>query len=264
MMSDSLRLSFSLVKSGLDTSHPYQFIAPPKSSRPGGSTLRRLRSLKKDIRAGLGIGTLIIFIALVLVAAISAAVIIRTAYLFRDRAQSTATQALNEAGGPFNVRSVVGDRDFDGNGVNAGTLDSIYIVITLWVGAPAVDMHDVRIRIANGSASTVIFLNAPVDSDSSATMDLLSTSTNYTAHEVPILQPNSGWDPPVRNSLQDTNMLRLTIDMRGGGTGVGILAPAGESLVITFIRGTGPAGQDIHINGPSAFFNSRYIDLTMS
>jgi hypothetical protein len=34
--------------------------------------------------------------------------------------------------------------------------------------------------------------------------------------------------------------------------------------VITFIRGDGPAGQDIAMHAPAAFYNSRYIDLTMA
>ncbi len=230
----------------------------------GVDTLRGLRRWRRDIRAGLGIGTLIIFIALVLVAAISAAVIIRTTYLFRDRAQATATQALLEAGGPFNVRSIIGDRDFDQNGVNSGTLDSIYIVITLWAGAPPVDMKDVRIKVVNGSVSTTIFLaNQPLDTDDIPTLDLMATSTNYSAHEVPVNTPNSGWDPPIRFSLQDNNMLRLVIDLTGGGDGIGQAVGAGQDVTITFIRGTGPAGQDIHLRTPPAFFNSRFVDLTL-
>jgi len=228
--------------------------------------LRRLRRIRRT-SAGLGIGTLIVFIALVLVAAISAVVIIRTAYMFRDQAQQTATGALNEASGPFNVRSIIGDRDPDNNGVNSANIDAIYLVISLWSGSPAVDMKGVRINFANTSASETIFLQAPLDTDDLTTLLILAGRTNYSGHEIPIKQPNSGWDPNIdptkgRWVLQGSNMLKLVIDLRGGGEGISINATANMDLTVTFIRGSGPAGQQVHIHTPPAFFNSRYLDLT--
>lgn len=227
--------------------------------------MRRLRRIRRT-SAGLGIGTLIVFIALVLVAAISAVVIIRTAYMFRDQAQQTATGALNEASGPFNVRSIIGDRDPDGNGVNSANVDAIYIVISLWSGSPAVDMKNVRINFANASASQTIFLtNGAIDTDNLVTLLVLATRTNYSGHEIPVMQPNSGWDPEVTPPswvLQGSNMLKLVIDLRGGGEGIAINATANMDLTLTFIRGSGPAGQQVHIHTPPAFFNSRFLDLT--
>lgn len=224
--------------------------------------LRRLRRIRKT-SAGLGIGTLIVFIALVLVAAISAVVIIRAAYMFRDQAQQTATGALNEASGPFNVRSIIGDRDPDANGVNSANIDAIYLVISLWSGSPAVDMKGVRINFANSSLSNTTFLLQPLDAPTQAQLLLLAGPTNYSADEIPQSQPNSGWDPVQgRWVLEGSNMLKIVIDLRGGGEGIAIDATANADLTLTFIRGSGPAGQQVHINTPPAFFNSRYIDLT--
>jgi archaellin len=212
----------------------------------------------------LGIGTLIVFIALVLVAAISAVVIIRAAYMFRDQAQQTATGALNEASGPFDVRSIIGDRDPDNNSVNSANIDAIYIVVSLWSGSPAVDMKGARINFANASASQTIFLDqSGFETDKLNLQLLLAGPTNYTAQEIPFKQPNSGWEPAQKSwVLQGSNMLKIVIDLRGGGEGIGINATANMDLTLTFIRGSGPAGQQVHINTPPAFFNSRYIDLT--
>jgi len=224
-----------------------------------------LKQLKRIRRtgAGLGIGTLIVFIALVLVAAISAVVIIRAAYMFRDQAQQTATGALNEASGPFNIRSIIGDRDPDENGVNSANIDAIYIVLSLWSGSPAVDMKGVRINFANSSTSATVFLLAPLDAPTQQQLLLLAGPTNYSADEIPQSQANSGWDPlQNRWNLEGSNMLKIVIDLRGGGEGIGLNVTANMDITITFIRGSGPAGQQVHIHTPPAFFNSRYIDLT--
>ncbi len=71
-------------------------------------------SIKTDEEADVGIGTLIIFIAMVLVAAIAASLILYAAALLQQQAQRTVDDAVSEVSGGLTVVNVAGDRNPDG------------------------------------------------------------------------------------------------------------------------------------------------------
>ena len=100
-------------------------------------------NVRDDDDAAIGIGTLIVFIALVLVAAIAAAVIIQTAYSLKDQAEATAAGARNEVAGSIKVMSVIGDRDPTGSGTNEATIDVNWLYISHWDSSRGIDMSTV-------------------------------------------------------------------------------------------------------------------------
>ncbi len=63
---------------------------------------------KFDKRAEMGVGTMIIFIAMVLVAAVAASVLISTANSVREQAQNTGEQAIQNVASGFITYDVVG------------------------------------------------------------------------------------------------------------------------------------------------------------
>ena len=69
---------------------------------------KKFVKMKNDKRAEMGVGTMIIFIAMVLVAAVAASVLISTANTVREQAQSTGDQAINNVASGFIVQDVVG------------------------------------------------------------------------------------------------------------------------------------------------------------
>ncbi|MBE0518567.1 MAG: hypothetical protein IH630_05005 [Thermoplasmata archaeon] len=71
-------------------------------------------SIKKDEEGDVGIGTLIIFIAMVLVAAIAASLILYAAALLQQQGQRTVDDAVSEVSGGLTVVNVAGDRNPDG------------------------------------------------------------------------------------------------------------------------------------------------------
>ena len=94
--------------------------------------------MKEDQIASIGIGAMIVFIALILVAAVASAVIIQTGEKLQQNAQQTGSDTQEEIGGKINIITVwVGDQsdcdgDGDGDGIgNANDEDEEDVCITL-------------------------------------------------------------------------------------------------------------------------------------
>ena len=72
------------------------------------------RHIRADEEGDIGIGTLIIFIAMVLVAAIAASLILYAAALLQQQAQQTVDEAVAEVSGGVEVINIAGDRNPEG------------------------------------------------------------------------------------------------------------------------------------------------------
>lgn len=75
--------------------------------------LKKIRwdvSLKEDEDADVGIGTMIVFIALVLVAAVAAGVLISAAILVREQAEEISADAAAQTATHFEIVTMLGDR----------------------------------------------------------------------------------------------------------------------------------------------------------
>lgn len=79
----------------------------------------KLVRIRSDKKAEMGIGTMILFIAMVLVAAIAASLLITTASQLNQRAQETGTIAEQEVSTGVMMRNIQGDRLINGEGPNA-------------------------------------------------------------------------------------------------------------------------------------------------
>ena len=116
------------------------------------------RRVSKDNRAQVGIGTLIIFIAMVLVAAVAAAVLIQTSGVLQQKAQTTGKEATKEVSSNIDIDSIEGWR----GGLNASSSvedtfsSQIYrldLRASLKVGSEPVDMNQVVITITDGTTT---------------------------------------------------------------------------------------------------------------
>ncbi len=114
--------------------------------------------LKKDNRAQVGIGTLIIFIAMVLVAAVAAAVLIQTSGVLQQKAQSTGKQATQEVSSNLMVKNIEGIRAKTNSTNMSDTIDLLRLKVGLNVGSAPVDVNQVVISITDGTtANTLVY-----------------------------------------------------------------------------------------------------------
>ncbi|HUV81806.1 MAG TPA: archaellin/type IV pilin N-terminal domain-containing protein [archaeon] len=127
-----------------------------------------IKSIFKNDHGQVGIGTLIIFIAMVLVAAIAAAVLIQTSGVLQQKAQTTGTEAIQEVSGNLLVETITGERISP----TAERLDTINLTVRVAAGAGRIDLN--QMVLTAGNASTSVYLTR---GDS-------TTGTAYTVEEV--------------------------------------------------------------------------------
>ena len=102
-----------------------------------------------DRRGQVGIGTLIVFIAMVLVAAIAAGVLINTAGFLQNQAEDTGTESTEQVADNLNVITEVGEvsQRVDGSGSNvADTIDQLRIGLQPAAGANDVNLAELTVQ----------------------------------------------------------------------------------------------------------------------
>ena len=102
-------------------------------------------------RGQVGIGTLIVFIAMVLVAAIAAGVLINTAGLLQAQAQQTGEETTAEVSNVVQIDQVIGE-----DNTSDGTIDVLNTSVRLASGSDPVNLSEVSYTVeTNGSASVI-------------------------------------------------------------------------------------------------------------
>ena len=104
---------------------------------------------KLSKRGAQGIGTLIIFIALILVAAVAAGVLISTAGKLQGKAENTGTEVQQRLGTGFEIIEVVANDTSDGNINNA--VDQFRVTARLAPGSDSVKFSDITITLVTNS-----------------------------------------------------------------------------------------------------------------
>jgi flagellin FlaB len=113
----------------------------------------RRKTLFRNTGAQVGIGTLIIFIAMVLVAAVAAAVLIQTSGTLQQKAQSTGKQATQEVSSNLIVKNIEGVRAKNSATDMSSTIDLLKLKVGLNVGSHSVDVNQVVVSITDGTTA---------------------------------------------------------------------------------------------------------------
>jgi len=196
---------------------------------------------KMDERGEMGVGTLLIFIAMILVAAVAAGVLVQTAYKLQQQAESTGDEAMADVATGFKILAAWGTTD-----ANA-VIDNLYLKIALTAGSPGVNLANTTIEVIKsiggdtGSEVTLVYAAAASD-------------TEFTAEELRDM-------PPATSAVMMTSgdIFQVVIDLTSG-TGIDMELDVQERLSIVLMPKHGVPTL-VEINAPPTLEASSVIVL---
>ncbi len=147
-----------------------------------------LTSLRTNDRAESGIGTLIVFIAMILVAAVAAGVLVRTSTNLQQQAESTGSEATERVATGLEVVGVFGQR----NETVQTRIDNITMTLQLASGSPPVDLNQLKLRWSDGSnAKDINFTsgNTPT-ANSTYSVEVLRDADSSYSTTAPVVNGN--------------------------------------------------------------------------
>jgi flagellin-like protein len=166
-------------------------------------------------RGAVGIGTLIIFIAFVLVAAIAAVTVVDTADILQSTAQQTGSEATSQVSNQIVVNSV------SGNVTGAETIDEVSINIMASAGADDIDMSQATIEFIGTNGQAVL------------TYDDLGPAAGDTFNIAAYKDDDASM--PVINQRSDRAEVQMVFD----GADAGAPLPEGDDVTVRIQTGSG-------------------------
>jgi flagellin FlaB len=137
-----------------------------------------IRGTIVDNNAAIGIGSLIIFIAMILVAGIAASVIIQTMNSLEQQAMQTGQEVMKDISSGLKVTYVSGYN-------NDSSIDQLAIIIRTTAGSDEIDLMYTYISLSNSSKKVILNYSSSIYSDnvSDGLFETLNssllTSTSY-------------------------------------------------------------------------------------
>ncbi|MFH1447959.1 MAG: archaellin/type IV pilin N-terminal domain-containing protein [Candidatus Micrarchaeota archaeon] len=143
-------------------------------------------AFKQTKKGAVGIGTLIIFIAMVLVAAIAAAVMISTSGILQQRAMTTGKESISQVSSNIVVVSITGYANS-----NRSNLDNISIAITAAAGANRLDIRYLIIRVTNTQNETYLSYSSTAIANNTFIATAIRDPSNLFTTSTPVIDGSS-------------------------------------------------------------------------
>lgn len=142
------------------------------------STKQRIHS---DTLAQVGIGTMIVFIATILVAATAAALLLDTSGKLQEKASRTGSESTKEVSSNLIVKAVYGNRP-----ATTGALENLNISMSLAPGATDVDLTTMIIKIIDGTKNVDLSYASAGGTDKFSAAEVRDPKGTFT-NDVPVM-----------------------------------------------------------------------------
>ena len=131
---------------------------------------------KNTDRGQVGIGTLIVFIAMVLVAAIAAGVLINTAGMLQTQAEATGEESTQQVSDRIQIQSATGNVTYNASGDEEYAIDEVNVTVTKAAGANDIQLENVTYEfVTQDSVNTNVML---ADSSETAITNITSATND--------------------------------------------------------------------------------------
>ncbi|OLZ39732.1 flagellin [Natrinema saccharevitans] len=225
-------------------------------------------------RAQVGIGTLIVFIAMVLVAAIAAGVLINTAGVLQTQASDTGSETQEAVANQVEVTHA------SGNVSGTDKIDSVNLTIMKSAGSNAIDLESMTIQYTSDSVDRTLTHGGndvgatnDVDYSSSTTDDLgVLNATQFATNNI---AGDDGGDNELISTDDRVTVTLQVAAIEAGAEGDGSATPlsegdienlnedgleGGDSVTLTLTDQSG-AEFTYGISVPSTFGNKRIVEV---
>jgi len=190
-----------------------------------------------DERGQVGIGTLIIFIAMVLVAAVAAGVLINTAGLLESTASDTSADSQAQVSNQITVVSAVGE-------VNSDNVTKLNFTVMKSAGSDDIDLANATVQYQSDDAAETLDFGETADAN---------TYVVYNTDGDTALNLSAGDD--VTLNEQDERKV-ISVDLTS--TGIGDELKEGEEATVKFVDQSG-ASTIYGVNVPDTISDEEYV-----
>ena len=197
-----------------------------------------------DARGQVGIGTLIVFIAMVLVAAIAAGVLINTAGVLQSQASNTGSETQEEVANQIDVVHAVGMTDGNDN------VTSLNLTIKKSAGSNAIDMTSATVQYTSNNEDIALTFNESTN----ASADGGLTDANETKFGTKNLTDNNDGESLIETSER----MEIHIDTKAIESGNGL--PSGSEATVKIIDQSG-AQYTYGVTVPSTFGDKSVVEV---
>jgi flagellin FlaB len=197
--------------------------------------------LMDNERGDVGVGTLIIFIAMVLVAAVAATVLIYTTGSLQQKATKTSKEATQQISSNIVVEQVIGDRLLTSN----PEIQDIIIRIKPDVGTTSIDLRQVIISVQDETNRLDIYESTVV-----------SSLVQYTYTATAIRDADGSFtDVPVMNS---GDLIEIKLEKTASLNNM--LLPPRKSFMLSLSQERGQA-VNLELTTPNSYGVNQFVQL---
>jgi len=194
----------------------------------------------EEARGQVGIGTLIVFIAMVLVAAIAAGVLINTAGFLQSKSQETGQQSSKQVSDRVQEVATVGNVNSAGDAVNY-----VNVTVTQGAGAGEIDLQNTTVTWIGPSGTYQLIADADFDDTANASGETFTYD---------VIKDGDG-SAPVLNDNDDRLQYIFDVDQFAGEN-----LNEGDEVTIKINTMAG-ATTEIRFSVPESLGNKEAVEL---